>query len=513
MPTKVTIKFSDDNGDPAGGSSPSDNDGYRIYRAANTDPGTEAVNLLYEETNPTQGTGEVTYVDTTLPVNLPHYYRLENVRGTETAVSPLVGPIVISDLDKLGYPESKPSNTDGVTNFINVEPLVHLDSAAEVKKYGIDYRYKTGEGPSNLSKRYSGMDQVGNNWGLHFSRDGSTPEIRCHNDLTIGGCSPMYTKNYNLFCSQLKETRGLDPETESRLVLDNGACLFYIFPSYTSHPGATSSKVLSSASQHLSNSIFSATLGARVQPNWSGDLIKNHKSRNFSDGGIYSDPEPWQNTPNPKDPGWYPKYAGGRTNMTLNFGTFFRSNGMVTRFHHGQGGFYSLAGDGYELGWGPFPDLNNLSGKINVFCRRVYPNGAYDIFINGVKSATSVGNHKSLIQIYRTPSGHDSLSNTWWTQNNLLQDLTGNGLAEDMHMITPPALGLNATSNSGTLSNSMYRVSSLSAVVDTDHSFNEAILIPDDLTANSDADFNRMIAYINTKYGASTQFATQGDYS
>jgi len=514
---KVTIKFSDDNGDPAGGSSPSDNDGYRIYRAANIDPGTDPTNLLHEETNPPQGAGEITYVDTTLPVNLPHYYRLENVRGTETAVSPLVGPIVISDLDKLGYPENTPSHTDGVANFITVEPLVHIDAYAEMKRYGINYRYATGEGPKNLSKRYSGMDQVSNNWGIHFGRDGSTPEIRCHDDLTIGQCSSMYTKDYNLFCSQLKETRGIDPEVQSRLVLDDGACVFYIFPSYTSHPEATSGKVLSSASQHLANYIFLARLGNRVSPNWSGDLIKNHRSLNFS-GDIYTDPEPWQNTPNPNDPGWYPRYAGGRTNISLNFGTYFyggTSNGMISRFHLGQGGFYSLAGDGYEVKWSSYPDTHSYTNpKINVICRRVYPNGAYDFFVNGVKAATSVGNHKSLIQIYRTPSGHDSLSNTWWSQNGLLQDLTGNGNADDMHMIIPPALGLNGTeSSTSTTDGGIYQASSLSVVSDPDHTFNEAILIPSDLTANSNADFNRMIAYINSKYGASSQFATQGNYS
>lgn len=511
---KITIKFSDDNGDTAGGSSPSDNTAYRIYRKADADPSNDSANLLYENTSPPQGTGVITFVDdgtngTAPSVNTRYYYRVENVRGTTTALSALIGPIVVSDLDRLAYPENKPSDTDGVANYITVEPIVHYDATAEIKKHGDGYLYPRGSYFNNLSKRFSGLDHSFGGGGVHLGLDGVTPELRCHDSGTGYSGITLGVRDYSLFSAQFKDALGIDQDVDPRVVFDNGACCFIISPSISSHSTGTSYH-MQHAGQHRSHRIFTCNIGGR-QTNDVDPLLKIHKTLKYSDGQPWSDPEPWQNNPNPDDPGWYPRgTVYQRSNIVLDYGFYPRggvSNGIRGAFHVSKGGFYPLAENAYTVPWSSNTDLWQTP-KINVICRRIYPNGEYDFFVNGVKKSTNVGNHKSYLQIYRTPSGSDTLSGSWWDRENLLQDLNGNGTAEDLHMIIPPAIGLNSYTGQG-----MKEVSGFTGFPAGAHVINEAILIPDDLTANSDADFNRMVTYINNKYSSSPDFATQGDYS
>lgn len=526
---KITFKFSDDNGDPSGGSSSSDNTGYRVYRKAGSDPSNDSANLLYENTSPPQGTGVITFIDdgsngTAPSVNTRYYYRIENVRGTDTALSASIGPIVVADLDKLAYPENSPSNTDGVTNFINVEPLIHYDAFNEEKRNGIGYKYPNNSYVRNLSRRFSGLDQSWGGGTVALGHDGQTPEMRNHEDNPLTTGLTLGNRSWGLFSSQIRDAIGYDQDVEPRLVLDKGACFFYVFPSVGSHPDNTGNAHLASANQWSRGDIFKSYYSGRSPWMDKNAPLKIHKSIKYSDGGLWVDPDPPYGQANPNDLGWYPYYTySGRTQTNLYFGFYPNGGyGISSPFHGGtDGGYYELndgtTGKYTQMPWSQYPDLYRgyntgfTDVKINVLCRRIYPNGSYDFFINGVKAATNVGNHKTLLKKSRTTSGHDSVTNSWWADQGLLQDLDGSGYAEDLHMITPPALGLNATKNSN-----HYGItwdSGFTTISRATHTFNEALLIPDDLTADGNADFNRMISYINTKYGASPQFATQGNYS
>ena len=527
---KITIKFSDDNGDNAGGSSPSDNTAYRIYRKADADPSNDSANLLYENTSPPQGTGVITFVDdgtngAAPSVNTRYFYRVENVRGTTTALSALIGPVVVSDLDRLAYPENSPSHTDGVANYITVEPLIHYDAATEEKRVGILNKYPSNSYIRNLSRRFSGLDHSWGGGTIAIGRDGQTPEFRNHDDNAITGGLQLGIRDYGLFSTQIRDAVGLDPDVEPRLVFDNGMTFFFIFPSIGSHPdNDTGAWNFKSANQHMAGDIFKAYYSGRASNSFnSAAPLKIHKSRRYSDGGIWVDPDPPYGQRNPADPGWYPFYTYNtrtQTNMYFGFYPFGgTTNGMVSRFHGGQPGYEELNdmpngwGAVYNVKWADYPDLwspiSNL--KLNVFCKRIYPNGSYETFINGVLAATNVGNHKTFLEHFRTTSGHDSVTNSWWYQQGLCQDLNGDGYDTNLHMITPPAMGLNAIKSAH-----HYGItwdSGFTGISKAPTAFNEAILIPDDLTANSNADFNRMITYINNKYSSSPAFATQGNYS
>ncbi len=603
MSRKITIKFSDDNGDPTGQPSDSDNTGYRIYRAVGSDPSNTPAKKIYdsEESNnpPPLGTGEITFEDTSVDFNQPYYYRVENFRtksggGEDTALSPLVGPISIQDLDRLGYPNNTPSDQDGIATYsISVEPLIHYDASQEVKRHGIDHNYGAYNGTvENLSSRFSGADMVFRGGGLHLGIDGLTPEFRACEDNS-SDATTLSIWNGKLFNQQIRDKIGIDAHVESRVVLDEGVCFFYIAPSVYNHNSIISSH---KHVQHWGNASGNATsiIMRNVYPgrqsgfkSYKGDdyILKNHLPIKFSDGSNWTDPEPWAgSTVNPKDPGWFPIWQNHLQKFQTCFG-FGHSQGPsklevnpnigdmnATRFFGVSNGYgyspltyyYNYGGNYSHIPISRYPDINYgtwddaqskyTSCKINVFCKRIYPNGSYDFFINGVKAGstkqimfkTSISPpmpipeehiHKSFLQDFEggiNSSNRPSnvLTGTWWTEepNRTNYDVSQDplyyrpiepwysaGFDKSVYGVTypyrylmvthPPSFGLNVNGSTGLGNGSYWTISSGAKNV-----FNELLLIPSDLTANSGADFNTMIEYINNKYGSSPMFATQGDY-
>jgi alpha-tubulin suppressor-like RCC1 family protein len=601
---KITIKFSDDNGDPSGQSSDSDNTGYRIYRAVGSDPSNTHVNKIYDSqasnNPPTQGTGEIIFEDNNVEFNKPYYYRVENFRtktdaSEETALSPLVGPISIQDLDRLGYPNNTPSDQDGIATYsISVEPLIHYDASQEVKKHGIDHNYGAYNGTvENLSSRFSGASVLFKNGGLHMGIDGVTPEFRCH-DSYDNSNTTVNVWDLWLFNQQIRDKIGIDPHVESRVVLDEGACFFYIAPSVYNHSSLNSDNKGDQLWGQNQGIKMRAVYGLRASnfKSYQGDdyILKNHLTIKFSDGSNWQDPEPWAgDTVNDKDPGWYPTWQNHLRNYqtcfgfshhsvlsdftldpTVNLGDTNSSNPFTVQ---GGYGYVPLTyGYGYgdnknnrgKLSISNYPDIASgtwndsqskyTDCKINVYCKRIYPNGSFDFFINGVKAHSTKqvmfpgyfatgSRYKMKIpeeHIHKSRLGPffggnvpgNVFSGTWWNESPKRTvysasldpdymrpiepypypgtDITGpySSGREYLIMTHPPAFGLNGNTYTGIGQSSYWNILSGSSNV-----FNELLLIPSDLTANSGADFNTMISYINSKYESSTMFAEQGDYS
>ena len=159
MPTYIKLTFQDDN--PLGAN---DNDGWRVYRNIGSDPCPGGVidpaKKVHEDMTPIPGIGPVEYIDTNVSANNPYFYRASFLRSGVEAINTIgaVGPILLGDINDLGYPNSLPSDASGVAFTSNIEPLYHLDSQKEKNIRGIGHLYTTSDTTNNRPGSYPELD-------------------------------------------------------------------------------------------------------------------------------------------------------------------------------------------------------------------------------------------------------------------------------------------------------------------------------------------------------------------
>jgi hypothetical protein len=543
----IKLTFSDDNGAKDGSSSDSDNTGYAIYRREGADPGNDALYRIHTNNNPTPGVGTITYEDSDVSVDKSYFYRIENIRGSETALGPLIGPINAPNLTGLGYPGNTPSHTDGVTNYISTEPLIHYDAWKEMALHGEDYKYLPGEYIKNQPNTYKSLNMLFQNGGVHMGLDGTTPELGPHHTSGVTGSFPRIDgPSFSNWCAQIKAARGIDSDFHGRLILDKGATFVLVHPSRSSHPLA---RTFDDAGQWYAGNWMQAKIPGRTY--WGGDnrlkptnpAVKNHRSVQFSNGNFWSDPDPFMGNSDPNDSAWYP-----RSTTIMDYDTYYNfgffnlggpENGIIpsciANYGTGSRDYYrdehvgsimDLYGTPYIIQHKDHPYISIDAGRINIFIKRIYPNGSYDFYINGMLRDTNAGPHTStaLPQAFKGedykaiitddngtkfPFGTDS-DWYWWSRMQ--------GVSEDMKLLVPPQLGLSTT-RSYSPSETYGFVTSPSHIhpipIQREQAggnfFNELMLIPSDLT-ETPGDFTRLVNYLNSKYQGSSNFATQGDY-
>ena len=145
---KITLSFSELN------QGTGENDSYNVYRAAGQDPcpnnTVDLSNLI--DTKTSAGGGTFTYVDTSVAIGTPYFYRLSTVRGSEEVLGNLIGPLISRSSNDLAYPGG-PNSSTGSPYYVTEQPLLHINADHEYKKYGeFIYGYDTEQNIENTGK-------------------------------------------------------------------------------------------------------------------------------------------------------------------------------------------------------------------------------------------------------------------------------------------------------------------------------------------------------------------------
>ena len=157
---KITLTFSELN------QGTGENDSYNVYRAEGQDPcpnnTVDSNNFL--ATGTSTGGGTFTYVDTTVAIGTPYFYRLSTVRDSEEVLGNLIGPLVSRSSNDLAYPGGLNSN-QGSPYYVSKQPLLHINADHEYKKRGeFIYGYDTDPTIENTGKLPDILAHSGTTW-------------------------------------------------------------------------------------------------------------------------------------------------------------------------------------------------------------------------------------------------------------------------------------------------------------------------------------------------------------
>jgi len=142
--SEIKFKIADEN--PSGAN---DNDSLTIYRMVAEDPYDSATSSFkggattFSVTPPT-GTGTIEWQDPSAVAGVPYFYRFvfgRSSTSSTSAPSSPVGPLMLQGANSFGYPNNIPSHESGVPNYIDVEPLIHIDAQYEEAARGSGYVY------------------------------------------------------------------------------------------------------------------------------------------------------------------------------------------------------------------------------------------------------------------------------------------------------------------------------------------------------------------------------------
>ena len=157
--SEIKFKIADEN--PSGAN---DNDSLTIYRMVAEDPYDTATSAFKGgattfSVTPPVGTGTIEWQDPSAVAGVPYFYRFVFGRSsTSSTSSPSapVGPLMLQGADSFGYPNNIPSHESGVPNYIDVEPLIHIDAQYEEAARGSGFVYGD-DFYQNLPHSHSGI--------------------------------------------------------------------------------------------------------------------------------------------------------------------------------------------------------------------------------------------------------------------------------------------------------------------------------------------------------------------
>ena len=522
---KITFSITDPNGRDDGVASALDTDKIEILKREGPASAGNSFSVIKtiqgSELQPGQST--YTHEDTDVLFKTPYFYVAKFYRNSETLESDEIGPIFISGLHELGYPDNIPGNTDGVPNFIGVAPLLHLSAEYEYNFYGSQEgrSYQSGEVIKNQNDLYPGL---GWNATTNFSLRTTSHGIPYINFYTAP--SSLASDGPGAF-EALKQNIGVSGDADI-VALDQGFTFVQVC-AFEEHEG-TKEIHQDQYSRFYYAGLLNQTLPTEWDVSNSSDTQKSsskigytestkYHPRSISDGGFY---EP-QNIGNYYGPpnGEYWDDARGYWMHKSKYVLWARQLWDLAQTR-AVGGFDSYSRGDYHK------PLNNQVSK-TVGTSHFYPTGAdtskvctmiirqkedgsgTQTFING--NIFNTAEHHQLINVENANGHNDSHVSgyadgeaSWWEANGHASDFNYIDTAHSPSTQTTPNQGyihhVPAMINSGGFGR-LVRFNG-----DSRMALCELMFIPSALT---DEDFRRLTTYLSNKYDDG--MLPQGDYS